>query len=470
MKSDPQPNLLLVVTEQHRRDCLGIANHPVLLTPNMDAIAGAGVRFSRAYSNCPTCIAARRSLLSGQFPPTHGMVGYADGVPWEIEHTVASVLANKGYQTAWVGRSMHQHPADKPFGFECVVRGGADPECDYMKFFRERRPDDSEGLYGTGVMNNDWTARPWHLEEDLHPTNWTVREAMRFLENRDASRPFFLVVSFMAAHPPLLPPAFYMERYLRTGVPDPIIGDWAVPPPNRGLGLDIGGQQVDLRGEALLSARAGYYGLINHIDDQIRRILNPYRGVQKKTGGNTVVMLTSDHGEMLGDHHRWHKIMPYEPSAGIPFLVSAPERFGLQAGAVVDAPVCLADVMPTLLDFAGASIPDTVEGSSLLPLLRGESVPWREFLHLEHAPHYHALTDGREKFVWFVEDGREQYFDMRSDPQELRDLVASPPAQRRVEFWRQRMIEELHGRPEGFSDGRKLIPGRLYPPVMGSGK
>ena len=110
-----QPNILLFITEQQRGDCLSIEDHPVLMTPNMDAIGGAGVRFARAYSNCPTCIAARRTILSGQFPPTHGMVGYQDGVAWDIEQTLPAVLTEAGYETAWVGRNMHQHPHDKRF-------------------------------------------------------------------------------------------------------------------------------------------------------------------------------------------------------------------------------------------------------------------------------------------------------------------------------------------------------------------
>ena len=460
------PNIILFITEQHRGDCLGIENHPVLMTPNMDAIAGAGVRFTRAYSNCPTCIAARRTILSGQFPPTHGMVGYREGIPWEIEDTLPAVLAAAGYETAWVGRSMHQHPPEKRFGFECVVRGGSDEASDYRKFFMDRRPDDREGIFGTGVMNNDWTARPWHLHEDLHPTNWTVREALRFLRNRDTTRPFFLVVSFAAAHPPLVPPAFYLERYIRTGVPDPVIGDWAAPPRNGGKGLDIGGMSVDLSGEALLCARAGYYGLINHMDDHIRRILNPYaNGVDRKTNKNTVVMLTSDHGEMLGDHYRWQKIVPYEPSACIPMLLRAPSRFGIEPGSVVDRPVCLADVMPTLLEMAGVTVPAGVEGQSLLPLSRGEAVAWRDQLHIEHAPLYHALTNGREKYVWFAADGREQLFCLTDDPTECHDLACCPEAAERLSYWRGRMIQELAGRPEGFCDGTTLIPGREYKPV-----
>ncbi|NLF15883.1 MAG: sulfatase-like hydrolase/transferase [Lentisphaerae bacterium] len=389
--------------------------------------------------------------------PRRGALDYRGDLP--------AALAAAGYETAWVGRSMHQHPPDRHFGFEHVVDGSSREGSEYMAYLQRVRPDDWEGVYGTGVMHNDWTARPWHLPEDLHPTTWTVHEALRFLRQRDTARPFFLVVSFLAAHPPLLPPAFYFERYLRTGVPAPTIGDWAVPPPDGGLGQDVSAARVDLRGEALLCARAGYYGLINHIDDQIRRLLNPQTGVDRQTDGHTVIMMTSDHGEMLGDHYLWRKSVPYEPSAGIPMLLRAPLTAGLPAGRTCAAPVCLADVMPTLLEMAGVPIPDSVEGRSMVPLLRGSDEPWRPWLPIEHAPLHQTLTDGREKFVWFAADGREQFFRLDEDPLECHDLAGDPAAAPAMALWRARLVRHLAGRPEGFSDGNRLIPGRPYEAV-----
>lgn len=461
-----RPNIILFVTEQHRGDCLGIEDHPVLMTPNMDMLAGTGVRFTQAYSSCPSCIAARRSLLSGQFPATHGMVGYRERTEWNIENTLPALLSRAGYETAWVGRSMHQHPAEKHFGFEHVV--SMDHRCPgpYNVAMQARHPDDWEGIYSAGIMHNDWTARPWHLEEDLHPTNWTIHEALRFIRERDTTRPFFLVVSFIASHPPLIPPAFYLDRYIRTGVPDPVIGDWATPPPNGGKGMDVASANVNLRGEALLSARAGYYGLLNHLDDQLRRIINPVTGFDPGNREGTVVMLTSDHGEMLGDHYLWRKTVPYHGSIRIPMLVTAPPSFRLKRGAALPHPVGLEDVMPTCLDFAGVSIPNSVEGRSLLPLLRGESIAWREYMHIEHAPMHHTLCDGREKFIWYAADGREQFFRLATDPNECHDLINTPSESGRIAHWRGLLIEELKNRPEGFTDGHRLIPGRPYRAVF----
>jgi len=457
-----RPNILLIMTDQQRGDCLGIDGHPVLLTPTLDRIAGQGVRFTRAYTTCPSCIAARRSLLSGQFPATHGMVGYRDGVEWDAPPTLPQVLKEHGYQTWLVGRNMHQYPPRKRYGYEHMVINGRE-EGDYEEWLGRVEPEGSGGYYGTGVMHNDWTARPWHMPEAFHQTNWTVNEALEFLRKRDPSCPFFLTISFLAPHPPLVPPAPYMERYLRTELPEPVIGDWAEPPENDGLGMGQSASRVHLQGDALRSARAAYYGLINHIDDQLNRLLNPVTGV---TDDNTLIVFTSDHGEMLGDHYVWRKSVPYESSARIPLLIRPPARMGLAPGAVVEQAVCLEDIMPTILSLAGIAPPETVEGVDLSPLMRGEPAGTRPYLHIEHAPLHHTLTDGREKYIWFVADGGEQYFRLTEDPHELRDLAGKPQHAERVAYWRRLLVSELAGRPEGFSDGRALIPGVEYAPVV----
>ena len=459
MPERDRPNILLIMTDQQRGDCLSIEGHPCLLTPNMDGIAAEGVRFRRCYSTCPSCIAARRSLLSGQFPGTHGMVGYQDGVEWDAPPTLPGVLRDAGYQTQLVGRSMHQYPTRKRYGFDHMVIHGWDG--DYDPWLAEQAPH-SGGWFGGGVMHNDWTARPWHLPEHLHMTNWTVREALKFARARDPSCPFFLAVSFVAPHPPLQPPAFYMERYLRVELPEPTIGDWAEPPPDGGLGGDVAAGAVNLTGEKLRCARAGYYGLINHVDDQLRRVLNNITGISAATGRDTVIIFTSDHGEMLGDHYRWRKILPYEPSSRIPLLMRAPERFGLQRRSVVDEPVCLEDIMPTVLDLAGVPVPETVEGRSLLPLMRGEKTAWRSHLHVEHAPIHHTVTDGKRKYIWFAADGSEQFFDLTTDPNECRNRIADPGLADCIRRWRHVLIEYLKGRPEGFTDGERLLHGRPY--------
>lgn len=455
------PNILLIVTEQHRADCVGYENHPVLLTPTIDGIARNGVRFGRFYSACPSCISARRSMLTGQTPQKHGLVGYCEGLEWEAP-TLPGILRNHGYHTHLVGRTMHQYPVRRRHGYESMELAGQSACSDYNEFLRQHGPPGQTGWFGSGIMHNDWTVRPWPLADHLHQTNWTVERALHFLRRRDPSCPFFLTVSFLAAHPPLQPPPFYLERYLRTGVPERVAGDWATPPDTRESD-PVAPHRIDLQGEALLSARAAYYGLINHMDDQLRRLLNPITAL---TARDTLVVFTSDHGELLGDHFLWRKGHPLEASARVPFAIAGPESLGFRRDARVDLPCTHADLMPTLLDLAGIPIPDTVDGRSLTPLLRGEETAWREFLHIEHSGFEHGLVDGREKYLWNPRDGRELLFDLSGDPNECHNLASSPAAAPRLALWRQRLIARLAHRPEGFVADGRLVPGRPCPATL----
>ncbi|MHC4873352.1 MAG: arylsulfatase [Planctomycetota bacterium] len=458
-----KPNILFICTDQQRSDCLGVENNPVLLTPNMDEIAYNGVRFTNAYSSCPSCIAARRSMMLGQGQSKHGVVGYAEGVEM-TDPTLPQVLSDHGYQTALIGRSMHQWPPQEKYGYEEFVVCDHRFEGDhYLNWMEKNSPEDCGGMFGGGVMHNDWTARDWHLPDYMHNTSWTVTEALKFLERRDADRPFFLTMSFVAPHPPLQPPAFYLNRYLRTGVPDPFVGDWVDYKGPEFERDSVAPNNVKLEGEALLSARAGYYGLINHVDDQIRRVLNSVTGLKHK---ELVIVFTSDHGEMLGDHNMWRKSRAYESSAGIPFIISAPKEYGLEKATTSDAVVTHADIMPTLLDMVGADIPDTVEGHSLLPVLQKKESQVRDFLHIEHSPFHHALTDGREKYIWDPKDGSEQFFDLVNDSKECFNLINNADCQDKITEWRNRLIKELDGRSDGFSDGEKLISGKPYGAVL----
>jgi arylsulfatase len=460
---DQQPNFILFMTDQQRGDCLSSDGHPCLLTPVMDSIGGGGTRFRRAYTTCPSCVPARRSLLSGQFPINNQMVGMTTS-PWEPPTTMGHELQKAGYQTAIVGRMMHQYRPDSHYGFEHMAE-------DYGSYLSANMPNGGGGQKGHGIPSNGWTARPWHLDDHLHHSHWVVNEALHFLETRDTTRPFFLCVSFAAPHPPLTPPAFYMDRYLRQDLPGPYIGDWAEAPANGGIGLDIERPAVDLQGEAFRSCAAGYFGLINHVDDQMYRVLDVLKRGRSRFG-DTVTMHCADHGEMLGDHHLFRKTYAYESSARVPLLISAPASFGFPKMQVSNDPVCLEDIMPTVLDLAGCDIPENVDGQSLVPLLRGDtSHSCREVLHGEHARCYddiynnHYLTDGHEKYIWLSHTGQELLFNLEEDPKELTNLAVLDAFTARVKVWRERMIQQLEGRPEGFTDGKQLIAGQTHVPI-----
>lgn len=471
-----RPNVLLIMVDQWRGDCLSAAGHPVVRTPYLDRLAAQGARFERAYSATPTCIPARASLMTGQRPATHGRVGYQDLVPWDYPVTLASTFTDAGYQTQAVGK-MHFYPERAQLGFQNVIlhsplgivattrREGRDPDLvdDYLPWLRQQLGRDAT-FYEHGLDGNSWVARPWDKPEHTHPTNWVSAQAADFLRRRDPTKPFFLFTSFNAPHPPYDPPAWAMDQYLdMLGDDDADVGDWAgtfdawADPHNPASRV----AHIDRR--MLRRARAGYYGHMTHVDQQIAALLEQlaHYGVRE----NTYVCFISDHGEMLGDHDMFHKGFPYEGAARIPMLLSGP---GIERGTVVtDRVVELGDVMPTLLDLAGVEVPDTVEGASMRPLVDGgprdEAPTWREWLHGEHVmlgQSFQWLTDGREKYVWLSESGTEQLFDLVDDPRELHDLVGDPASAERLARWRGRLVDELRGREEGFTDGERLIAGR----------
>ena len=248
--------------------------------------------------------------------------------------------------------------------------------------------------------------------------------------------------------------------YRDRAMPDVPVGDWtgiyaAYDAPRRADGF---GGQIDPA--VLQRARAGYYGHMSHIDHQINRFLEVLHDFRQNE--NTWFCFISDHGEMMGDHHLFRKGYPYEGSSRVPLILKGPAAAKLPGGSARDGVAELRDIMPTLLDCAGLPAPATVEGRSLLPMARGQTNQVRDYLHGEHALHgqsIHWITDARDKYVWHSASGVELLFDMIHDPQELHNQAASSQAADRLTNCRQRLIHELTGREEGYSDGRQLILG-----------
>ncbi len=189
---------------------------------------------------------------------------------------------------------------------------------------------------------------------------------------------------------------------------------------------------------------------------------------------NTAIVFTSDHGEMLYDHNHVAKGLPFDSSARLPFILRLPKSADVhQAGRAsqqmrqIDQVIELRDLLPTFCDLAGVTVPEHIDGRSILPLVRGETDGWRPYLHGEHflqADSNQWLTDGREKYVWFSQTGRELLFDLENDPDELHDL--SGEESQRVEMWRARLAEELEGREEGFAQNGALVVGRPQSPTL----
>lgn len=472
-----KPNVILIMADQWRADCLSIDDHPVVHTPYLDTLALRGVRFSQAYSTTPTCIPARASLYTGMKPTSHGRVGYLDGVPWNYPVTMAGEFTKHGYQTQAIGK-MHVYPERSQVGFQNVIlhdgfinhprsqHHNYEEIDDYIPWLRDHYGVEAD-YFDHGVHCNSNIARPWDKPEYLHPTNYITEQAVQFVRRRDPRKPFFLFLSYHRPHPPYDPPKWAFDQYLNTAMPEPPIGNWEDVfhewDDSRNPNCKVG----QLSNRLLQRCRAGYFGLITHIDHQINRLIWMLKEYNQLD--NTYFCFLSDHGEMLGDHRMYSKAYPYDGSARVPLILTGPSGSDLLQNKTIDPVVALRDVMPTLLDCAGLPIPENVEGRSLLPLARGEFPEWREYLHGEHIvfkQSIHWLTNGHEKYIWMSGNGVEQLFDLDNDPQELNDLVRTGNVEERIQFWRNILVNELRDREEGFVLDETLVTGRPLHPCL----
>lgn len=467
------PNIMIFMADQFRGDCLGIDGHQDIRTPFLDTLAERGARFTHAYSATPTCIAARAGLLTGMCPTHHGRVGYQDGVAWHYPHTLPGCFTAAGYQTKCVGK-MHVHPLRSRQGFQDVdlhdgflhyYRRPWTPHFEHQliadDYFHEMQGLGFKDVSDTGLECNGCVARPWPYSEETHPTRWVADHAIDFLRRRDREQPFFLMASFVRPHPPFDAPACFFDMYRGKTLASPPVGDWAAP-----VGARVQDSPYGIADPELLrEAQTGYYACITQLDHQIGRIMEQL--LLEGVLNNTYVLFLSDHGELLGDHNLYRKSLPFEGSARIPFLLSGP---GISPGTIKNEIVELMDVMPTLLDACGIEIPDSVDGSSLLPLFHGKN-EWRESIHGEHLYEdgsVHCITTNRDKYIWYSHTGRELYFDLIRDPQELHNMILDTSCQGRVEHLRQTLISALTDREEGHTDGKRLIPGRPCRPLLKS--
>ena len=459
-----RPNIILFTTDQHRGDHLGLAGHPVVETPNVDAWVNHGAYFPNAYTEIPSTVGARRVLHSGKGSHACGFIGYGSG-EWLEPNTLAAVLAGAGYHCINVGwRNMP--PTRKLYGFHTVIphdlRPGVD---DYLEWLTQQvGPEAWEVAHGCDA--NGWVARPWPYEERLHPTVWTNDVAYTQLLKRDPTKPFFLWCSHLRPHSPYDPPQFFWDLYVNRQLPPIPVGDWAARHDVPVAHPDQTCWQGRLSPERNQRMRAGYMGNVSHLDYDMGRLFQRLAR-ERLLPPNTLCLFTADHGDMQSDHHLHRKCYAYEGSARIPLVLRYPADWKDVPTGTFGQVVGLQDIMPTVLDAAGVPAPAGMTGRSLLGALRGG--PWREFFHGEHSPCYSVdsamqyLTDGKEKYIWFPTRGQEQFFDLVADRQELHDLAGKPAHAARVAKWRERLIAILAPRGDGFcADGKLVVRRETY--------
>lgn len=470
-----KPNIVMIMVDEMRGDAMGFAGHPDVKTPHLDTLAAQGVYFPNAYSSCPTCIPARAILMTGMTGAHTGRTGYQDGIRWDYPHTLAGELSKAGYYTQCVGK-MHVHPLRKMLGFHHIElhdghlhyyrhdrQNGAERQQyadDYFHWLRKEKGIDCD-VCDTGMDCNSWLVRPWPYEEKYHPTNWVTDRSIDFLRRRDRDMPFFLMSSYVRPHAPYDPPQAFLDMYINKPLRPPFHGDW-----NDTTRLERSGRIYNntcgpVDPELIRRQQAGYYALITHIDYQIGRLLNAL--YESDAMDNTILLFLSDHGEMLSDHCYSRKALPYRGSAQIPMILWGPEKW-IGPARTDERLVELRDVMPTLLHFAGAPVPDTVDGENML------APSDRCYLHGEHVfegESVQFIVTQKDKFIWFSGQMKEQYFRLDLDPAETTNRITDPACAMRIRQMRQWLIESLAGREEGFTDGT-VLKQVVDPPVLSS--
>jgi arylsulfatase len=460
------PNVLLICTDHWPGRLLGCAGHPAVMTPTLDQLAANGVRYSNAYSATPMCIPARRGLMTGACARTHGDRIFNETLRMPDLPTLAGAFRGAGYQTYAVGK-LHVYPQRDRIGFDDVLLNedgrhhlgmGAD---DYELFLAAEGYAGQELTHGAGT--NDYMVRPWHLPEYLHPTNWEAYEMCRAIKRRDPTRPAFWYLSFNRPHPPLTPPACYLDMYRDVDIPLPPVGDWAADFEGWPYALKLTRDMFPKMGPAQTRLTLqGFYALCTHIDHQMRLVI----GMLREEGllDDTIIAFTSDHGDMMGAHDLFAMSIMYEEAAKIPMIIVPTAGYHhLGHHRVDDRLVELRDIMPTLLEMAGIPIPETVEGVSLLGDTR------RDHLYGEHFENDRAtrmIRTERHKLIYYPLGNRVQLFDLVEDPDELRDLAGEPAQAGLLEELTDLLIAHLYGGDlEWVRDGRLVgLPDKSFTP------
>jgi arylsulfatase A-like enzyme len=438
--ADARPNVLWICTDQQRWDTIGALGNEHIRTPNLDRLAAEGVAFTRCYAQSPICTPSRASFLTGCYPSTIHVNRNGNELFPCPERLITRRLAEAGYDCGLSGK-LHLSAAN----------GRVEPRFgDGYRFYRwshhpypeefwpNERHDYQRWLQEQGVV---W-AEAYGPREGIvargvparyHQTTWCAAEAVAFLSEQRGG-PWLMSVNPFDPHPPFDPPPEYMERMDVARMPLPLLR-----PEEMEAQLAFGAIDHQTRRPQSphdYDARrmvAAYYGQVELIDDQVGRML----GALEATGQRerTIVLFTSDHGDMLGDHGLLQKgCRFYEGAVHVPLVLSWPGRF--QAGLRSDALVELTDLPVMLMEATGLDVPEWVEGRSILPIVTGAADPhthrtfvrseYHDALPMSDASHANMIFDGRHKLVVYHGHGVGELYDLRDDPQEFHNLWDDP--------------------------------------------
>ena len=430
MAASERPNILFIMSDQHRHDYVGCAGAKFIRTPNLDSLAARGVRFTQCCSNAPLCTPARIGLASGLQPSRLGSLDNESFLPRSVT-TYYQRLRDAGYRVGCVGKLDLAKPdeyngrdGDRP----CVFGWGfTHPEEVEGKMHAGTSPTprgpyglmlEAKGLYAkfhhdyAERRKNGWLIGASHdsvLPTEDFADSYIGRRAAEWIRNVDDDFPWHLFVSFAGPHDPFDPPAEYASRYRNAEMPVPISDEMAGKP------RWIAQRRVPATPEQIAETRRQYCASTELIDAEIGRILSVLenRGASR----NTYVFYSSDHGEMLGDHGLYRKICAYESALRVPLLAAGP---GIAGGRISDALIEMADVNPTICELAGLPAQERIDARSFAPVLRQERSAHRTET-IAALREFRCIRTERHKLIDNYND-RPELYDLAEDAEELNNI------------------------------------------------
>jgi len=467
-----RPNVLFIISDD-LNNFLGCYNDPRAETPNIDRLAARGVRFERAYCQYPVCGPSRNSMLTGLYPNSTGIIYnselFRQSIPSQI--SLPQAFRQDGYFAARIGKLYHYNVPrsigtnghDDPASWELELNpAGCDRLIEEPDIFSLR-----PGQFG-GTLS--WYASP--RGDEQHTDGLMAIDAEWVLERcaRQSDRPFFLAVGFFRPHTPYVAPESYFGLYPQDEMPisDVSVDDVeGVPAPALASHKKA---HEDLTEPLKRECLQAYYASISFMDAQVGRVVDALERLE--LADNTIIVLTSDHGYHMGEHGLYQKMSLFEESARVPLLIVVPDVS--EPGSVVESPVGLIDLYPTLAELGDVPAPDNLQGQSLVPMLRDPSEEGRGWALTQVARggrgenrfFGYSLRTPRWRYTEWDEGnkGRELY-DHENDPGEQHNLAEDPDYAR--------IVERLSGQlrravAESFppSGERPALQGRLWPPNL----
>lgn len=461
-------NILLITSDQQRWDCLGRLN-PAIKTPNLDRLSDRGILFDRAYTVNPVCTPSRCSILTGEYPSSHGCFHVGTSLPEDYGPTVAHKLTEAGYATNLIGKAHFQackdpaSPESAPkvhdldyfdnwqgpyFGFEhaeLVIGHTSEPHAAGMHYGAWLRAKGVELSDYFDIHNYDHFG-PWSLPEELHGSAWVAERSIAAIDRaQESGKPFFIWSSFQDPHNPYVAPEPWASMYDPSDMPDPIERPDLDGLPDFYRSLANGEYYGDdpelqekawgdvkirpeLETEDIRSLRAVYYGMVSLMDKHIGRILERLKA--DGTIDDTLIVFASDHGDYLGDHGLWGKGLPtYEAAQRIPFIVAHPQN--ATPGQTSHALQSLVDLEASFLEAAGLEPLERSQGVTQIPAWTHADKSVRDHCRVEFRPaqgpfKQETFIEEQYKFVHYDTRDYGELYDLIDDPQQTRNRFNDP--------------------------------------------